>query len=401
MAGLSLFLVLVVGVVGWTVLRDGTYVAPRPESPAASVQPGAAAAVLQQLADAVRREDPAAAAALAPEGDAQAADLLRSVVTNAAAIDVDDFEVRYLDALGGLDAEGRWSATVEARWRFAGFDRTASVADVEVVLESGAGGTTIAGIGGDAGRSPVWLTGPVQVRRGGGALVVAATQVGRYDRLARDAVPVVRRVLPQWRSGLVVEVPPTGAALDAALGAEDGTYAAIAAVTSGVGDALRPGVPVHVLVNPDVFGALDARGARVVMDHEATHVATRAATEPGSVPPWLTEGFADYVALRDVDLPLSVTAAQITRQVRRDGPPRRLPGEAEFDTRTTHLGASYEAAWLACVLLADLSGEDTLVRFYTGLGAGGDVAARFRRAFGLSVPAFTREWRKALTDLAA
>ena len=70
-------------------------------------------------------------------------------------------------------------------------------------------------------------------------------------------------------------------------------------------------------------------------------------------------------------------------------------------TRTTHLGASYEAAWIACVLLADRSGERRLTRFYTGLGQGDDVAAEFRSAFGLSLAAFTREWRRALTDLAA
>jgi hypothetical protein len=87
--------------------------------------------------------------------------------------------------------------------------------------------------------------------------------------------------------------------------------------------------------------------------------------------------------------------------VRRDGPPGTLPGDERFDTRTTHLGAAYEAAWIACVLLAERSGEQSLTRFYTGLEPGDDVAAEFRRAFGLSVPAFTREWRQALSDLAA
>jgi len=328
--------------------------------------------------------------------------LVVEVPASAAALDAAlGAEPGQYDALGGVDAEGRWSATVETRWRFAGFDRSASVGDVEFVLEAGAEGTAIAGIGGPAGLSPVWLTGPVRVERGPDALVVAATDAARYGRLARSAVPVVRRVLPQWRSGLVVEVPGSAAALDAALGAEPGQYAAIAAVTSGVGDGLDPGVPVHVLVNPDVFGDLDGQGARVVMSHEATHVATGAATEPDVVPAWLTEGYADYVALRDVDLPLSVTAAQVEQRVRRAGPPVTLPGDARFDTRTTHLGAAYEAAWVACRLLADRAGEPALTRFYTGLRPGDDVEAEFRRTFGLSVPAFTREWRRALTDLAA
>ncbi len=401
MAGLSLFLVLAVAGVGWAVLRDGTYVAPTPPSPAAAIAPGEAAAVLQQLERAVRDGDPEAAAGLAPDGDAGAADLLRAVVANADAIGVDRFTLRYVDALGGVDADGHWPATVETTWRFAGFDPRPSAADVEFVLHAGTDGTTIEGIGGPSGVSPVWLTGPVEVERGPRALVVAATGTARYGRLARAAVPVVRRALPRWREGVVVEVPRSGEALDAALGAEPGQYAAIAAVTSGVGDELAPGVPIHVLVNPDVLGSLDGQGAQVVMSHEVVHVATGAATEPDVVPAWLTEGYADYVALRDVDLPLSVTAAQVEQQVRRQGPPASLPGDDLFDTRTTHLGASYEAAWLACVLLADRSGEKALTRFYTGLEPGDDVAAEFRSTFGLSLPAFTKAWRKALTDLAA
>lgn len=401
MAGLSFCLVLVVAGVGWAVLRDGTYVAPRPQAPSASIEPGEAAGALHRLEHAVADRDPEAAAALAPEGDEAAAALLRAVVDNAREIGVDRFTLRYVDALGGVDTEGRWSATVETGWRFAGFDRSASVGDVEFVLEASGDRTAIAGIGGTTELSPVWLTGPVRVERAPDTLVVAATDAARYGRLAGSAVPVVRRVLPRWRSGLVVEVPTSAAALDAALGAEPGRYAAIAAVTSSVGDDLDPGVPVHVLVNPEVFGDLDGQGSRVVMSHEATHVAMEAATEPDTVPAWLTEGYADYVALRDIDLPLSVTAAQVEQQVRRGGPPARLPGDARFDTRTTHLGAAYEAAWIACRMLADRAGEQALTRFYTGLRPGDDVGAEFRRSFGLSVAAFTREWRRALTDLAA
>ena len=87
---------------------------------------------------------------------------------------------------------------------------------------------------------------------------------------------------------------------------------------------------MHVFVNPDVFGRLRTAGAQVVMSHEAVHVATDAARS--TVPLWLLEGFADYVALRDVDLPISTTAGQIIRQVRRDGVPEALPGPVEFDT---------------------------------------------------------------------
>lgn len=399
MAGLSLCLGLLVAGLGWVLLRQDTYVAPAPSVPQAAIQPGQAAESLHRLERAVREGDAAAAGAVAADAGSQR--LLRAIVRNADAIGVEDFALRYVDPVGGIDAQGRWTATVETRWRFAGFDREQAVADVEVALVAQDDRTAIEAIGGPGGRSPIWLSGPVEVEHDDQTLVVAATGAGRYARLARRAVPVVRRVLPDWRDGLVVEVPGSAPALDAALGAEEGQYAAVAAVTSGVGDQLGDRSPVHVFVNPSVFGGLERQGAQVVMSHEAVHVATRAAAEPGTVPSWLTEGFADYVALRDVDLPLSVTAAQVIRSVRSDGPPRTLPGERDFDTRTAHLGASYEAAWLACRLLADRAGEAALTGFYTGLEEGDDVGREFRAAFGLSLPAFTRQWRASLSDLAA
>jgi hypothetical protein len=130
------------------------------------------------------------------------------------------------------------------------------------------------------------------------------------------------------------------------------------------------------------------------------HVATEAATNT-TMPLWLLEGFADYVALRNVDLPVSTTAGQIIDRVRADGPPAALPGSAEFETTTTHLGATYESAWLACRLLADRSGEAALVRLYQKVRGGTAIGTALQQEFGLSEEELTRLWRGLLTDLAA
>jgi len=127
-------------------------------------------------------------------------------------------------------------------------------------------------------------------------------------------------------------------------------------------------------------------------------VATDAARS--SVPLWLLEGFADYVALRDVDLPITTAAGQIIRQVRREGVPQALPGPAEFDTSTTHLGATYESAWLACVVLADTRGERALVSLYDDVASGRPLGGALRRWFGLTDDQFTRRWQRRLSDLA-
>ena len=86
--------------------------------------------------------------------------------------------------------------------------------------------------------------------------------------------------------------------------------------------------------------------------------------------------------------------------MRRDGPPRALPSAAEFGTRTTHLGATYEAAWLAARLLAQEGGEDALVRFYRAVDDGTALPQALRAELGLSVAGFTQRWRDLLSDLA-
>jgi hypothetical protein len=206
---------------------------------------------------------------------------------------------------------------------------------------------------------------------------------------------VVQRVLPDWSSPVVVEVPSSAADLDTTLGAEPGTYAGIAAVTAPVGRASDADGPVHVFVNPEVSEGLRRAGAEVVMSHELTHVATDAVRRP--VEPWLLEGFADFVALRDTRLPDRVTLGRAIDAARRDGIPDALPGAADFDTRGRDLQARYEEAWLACRVIADRLGEQRLVQVHHAVGAGRPLAAALRRA-GLPQPVLVRAWQERLRD---
>lgn len=405
-----LFLLLVAGAVAWAALTPDRYVAgsAEPGTGLPVVADGAAAArAVEQVERAVQRRDPGPLAGLGADRAAQ--ERLDAVVANARAIDVVDFDLRYVEETSPVDADGRWRAEVEVAWRFAGYDRDVASTETSVDLVTDEDGTRVValapvdGSGPGAGRSPVWLTGPVEVASSPTTLVVqAASSTGpdaeAYDARADRAVAVVERVLTGWDGRLVVEVPAGEAGLDAALGVEPGTYGAIAAVTAAV-DGAPTGSPVHVFLNPDVFGQLQAQGAQVVMSHEAVHVATRAPSS-GALPLWLLEGFADYVALRDVDLPLSTTAAQVVEQVREDGLPRTLPGQAEFATGATHLGATYEAAWVACLVLADRGGEEALVDLYDAVDGGGSVSRALRADFGWDEADLTEAWRDRLDALA-
>lgn len=404
MAGLSSFLALVVGLTLWLVLRDEPYVAPRPTPPSRQVQPVAAASLLQDLTRAVRDGDEGAAVGLAAAGDADAAEQLRTLVTNADEIDLRGVSLRYLGESGGIDPDGEWPATASLTWRFGPGDPGLATTEVRVDFRAESEGpVTIASLGGTStaptSATPIWFADPIEVRRTPKTTVVVATRaIEKYSLLARRAVPVVRRVLPNWSGRLVVEVPASAVALDVALGAEPGTFGNVAGVTSTVDGAGSSSAPVHVFLNPDRIGELRPAGAQVVLSHEAAHVALDATSS--ELPVWLSEGFADYIALRDVPLPLTTTAAQIIRQVRREGAPRTLPDDGDFDEGSEYFGAAYEAAWLACRLLAQRAGEDALLRFYRRADGSDDFDGLFRRSFGLTEHDFTRQWRTALRDLA-
>ncbi len=403
MVGLSLFLVLVVGVVGvvvWLTQHDSTYHAPLHGRPAPHIDQSGATSLLDDLQAAVRRDDVTSGAALG--ATPQARTDLGGVVRNGRVLRVADFSLRYVDASGAVAPDGTWAADVATTWRFAGFDDRTERLEVQVRFARAGDRLRIAGIGGGDHRTPLWLSGPVQVRRSARSMVVvdgSAEQAGRFAALARRAVPQVQRVLPGWAGDLVVEVPASQGDLDAALGAHPGDYDGIAAVTTTVDGSRSRRSPSHVFINPQVFDPLRPRGAQVVITHEATHVATDAATS--AAPIWLVEGFADFVALSSQRLPLTTTAARIIALVHRSGAPEHLPGPQEFQAGAKHLEARYESAWLACRMLDGDGGSDALVGFYRAMDRGGQLGPELQRWFGLTPAAFTRQWRTLLSHLPA
>ena len=288
----------------------------------------------------------------------------------------------------------------DLQWRFNTYDASPARAEVTVVFVQDDDRLRIHGFGGGARRLPVWLTGPVDVARSPDALVLAAGPTGtaaKYAEQVRVGVPSVRAVVGGDQR-FVIEVPAAAAGVDEALGAKAGEFASIAAVTTFAGAETGADAPVHVFLNRDVFDALDPAGQQVVMTHELTHAATDAVH--ADAPLWLLEGYADHVALRDTELPVSVTAGQIIRRVRREGAPEALPGPEQFDTQAHHLGAWYEAAWRAAEVLAAERGEATLLDLYRRTAAGEPVDAVLRSLYGFGEEELTRRWRQDLERIA-
>lgn len=362
--------------------------------------PRDAAEVLASLVSGVESRDSGALAGLAPGGDAGVGDRLAGIADTASALDLRAVTARYVDQVGTVASDGTWSGTVELTWQVARLDRAPARAEVVVTFTPDDEGLAIAGFGaGGAARVPLWLRGRLAVAEAPGVLVMVDGTEAEAEAVVRRVglgTDVVRRVLPGRVGPVVVEVPASAGDLDETLGVPPGTYAGIAAVTAPVGSATDEDGPVHLFVNPDVTSGLRRAGAQVVMSHELVHVATDAVRRP--VEPWLLEGFADYVALRDTRLPDRVTLGRAIEAARRDGVPRSLPTAGDFDTRARDLQARYEEAWLACRVLARRVGERRLLAAYDAAARGVPLDRALRRA-GLPTAELTALWRAELRNL--
>lgn len=396
-----LALMLTMGVLS-ACSREVDLAPPEARKDTTSERAAGAQSTLDALAGALRDRSRGAATALAAPGARQA---LAQVETNAAALRVGDLSLRYVEDGGTLAAAQRadlgaeaWAGTVRVGYRFGDFDTAPARVDARVVFVPGADRVRIASFGGGGTRTPLWLEQRLSVVRTPSTLVaVAGGSAGRYPELATRAVRQVRRVLPAWRGPLLVEVPSTQEQLDGVLSAAPGEYDNIAAVTTTADGSLSPGSPVRVFVNPAVFATLEDRGAQVVLSHEATHVATGATFV--SMPTWLLEGFADFVALDGTGVPVRVAAAQILARIRTDGVPEGLPSTEDLDPSASGLGATYEEAWLACRFLAQKHGRARLVAFYEAVSGGTPVASAFTRVLGTSQRAFVTGWQADLRRL--
>lgn len=299
--------------------------------------------------------------------------------------------------------ESTWVGDVEARWSLAGFDERQVDVEVDVTFEQVRHGaaTIITSIAPEeSARTPEWLLGDTTVRQVRDALVISTRPALTDHVLAqtRRAIRDVRQVLPDFSDSVVVVVPEDAAQLEQVLGGRRKSYAEIAAVTTTIDGTIDDSAPVRVALNPAVYRDLEPLGGQVVLSHEITHAVTDAAIS--HAPLWLVEGFADYVALLGKPVPVDVAAAQILQQVRRSGPPTALPSSADFYSSAGGLGASYQAAWLACRLIASRYGEDSLIELYQRALEDDDIDAVMSDTLGTDVERFTRQWQTYLDQLA-
>lgn len=259
---------------------------------------------------------------------------------------------------------------VQLAYRLAG-DTRDTVRDQHLLLRRAATGWLVAGAQ-PSSPQDLWDLGPIAVARGARSLVIgSAAQRVALPRFASDVDAAAARVDRVWGSGwprtVVVEIPGTPTAMASVLGSTADTgLDQVAAVTIGDVDisAGAGGTGAdRIVVNATAFAGFGPMGRRVVLTHEVTHVATRAASRIAP-PLWLQEGFADYLAYRGTGLPRRVIAGDVLALVRAGRTPTHLPTEADFDPARARIAPAYASAWLALDLIARHGGTPRVVAFY-------------------------------------
>ena len=372
-----------------------------------------ARATVDGLANAALAHDQTAFTALTSARDPSFPDRARLLSTNLVALPLvrlrlrlDPTEYPVSTARRAVLGAAAWVQSARVEWRLAGDSGPAEQTVWLTFVDDGAvrlAGTIDVPPDQPPEPQPSWWLGPVQARTIGRATaVVGAGQSADHWAQAGDrAAHRVRRLLPApagaaWNGRVVVEIPATSRDFEAVLGATSGSHSGIAAVAQPEGpDGMAA---IRVVVNPRASALLSTGELDRVLDHEITHVATRAAASPA--PTWAEEGLAEWVSLRDRRGARSWGTDKLLTRVRAYGAPHALPDDAAFAADADDLDAVYAEAWLACRLIADRYSPARLSRFSVELDRGRSVDQASRRVLGPSAAELTAAWRRYLTRLA-
>lgn len=302
----------------------------------------------------------------------------------------------------GVDA---WVQEVTISWAYRGENR---IAEENVWLtfatepQSNAGGV-VAKLVGDTddptgvSPTPLWLQQPVRPYRSGSVLVLTdSSRAERWVDEVRQAQQAgARRVGNAGRDQggvLVVEVPQSRALFERTLGVPSGSYATVAAAAWPMGpNTMR--APIHVVINPEAAGRLTELGRKVLLAHEAVHVAVRS---PGSpAPTWLVEGYADQIAYDIWPAGRAPALRSVARSIREHGVPTSWPSEEDFAPGAESLDLAYDLAWSAAQSIAMDRGSTALNRFYAAVDAGKSIDEA-ARTIGTTESALQKRWRADL-----
>jgi hypothetical protein len=308
-----------------------------------------------------------------------------------------------------------WAPTgFKLRYRIAGFDRRPTALSQYPTFVKRGGRWYLSSLTDfDTAKSrsatDLWDYAPVHVIHRGRVLVLGPS--GELPTMAviaaqlRAAIPKVTAVWGRhWARRVVVRVPSTQHEMARIVGSQEKLGQIAALTTAEVSEVHGRPAPVgdRITINPANWPKFGSLGATIVLAHELTHVATRAATGV-QTPKWLSEGFADYVGFRDTGVPTSLAAAELGARLRAGHASKRLPSNHDFRGGNKLLPQAYESAWLACRYLAEHYSQHKLVRFYRTVGRStgsrsAAIADALHEVFGITPHRFSVTWRGFVAD---
>ena len=310
--------------------------------------------------------------------------------------------------LASLMPKGSFVARVNLRYTFVGNDSHVESQQFLTLVQR-EGSWLFAGdrdnvLGATSGAfgQDIWELGPVTVVHGRSSLVLGAAKASVLREYAQQADRAVRDVNAVWKGKWsrrpVVIVPRTQADMAAVIGTSEQIAGQITAVAIGYFEAdLTHGD--RVVINPAAWREIGAEGRQIVMTHEVTHLATRAAT--GTVPTWMAEGFADYVAYQAVDFSQAEIVENLLDLVRDGEGPRELPEDRDFDPAYGVVETAYEEGLLVVQMIAERYGEQELVELYQAMADEDDpVGEDIRAILGISSDKLVGDWRDYMQTVA-
>jgi len=306
-----------------------------------------------------------------------------------------------------FDPDPVYVPLVEARYRFRDGETTPVLNALRYVFVRTPDGWRIGGEErsrpGDHHHQELWDSGTVEVLRGGRTLVAFHAASRSLARRLLDAAEggyddVDAAWGGDWDHQVAIMVPSSEAEAEKIAGVKDISAAAAVAATS-----IEPGpvdkiLAARIVVNPAI-GRYDELNLRVVVTHEMTHVATRSVGT--AVPMFLVEGFADFAALRSVDLPLRSTRPTLARAVSSGEFDGKLPTESVFDLKAADdrsRALAYDEGSTFCLWVERTWGLDAVRALYHSF-AGVDGPAtqdlvnhKVREVLGISFSTAQSRW---------
>ncbi len=395
-----------------------------PEAPATTAEAPRAAAVtelLRRRAEALlRRDEITFLSTLDPNADSTFATAQRNLFVNLAGVPLSSwrYQIEPTEVLGtqGLtayapDAAELYAPKVELGYALGGGDAVPTSRPMGYLFARYGDSwyltsdTALEAQGRRTWRGP-WDFGPCQVLTTNAGIVLGhRANAALAQRVAKELDAAVRAVSEvwgrEWPQRVVVVLPETTRELQAMVGSEFAVDSIAAVALADRVDHEQVQVEgARIVFNPKTATRLSASALRVVLRHEITHVAARAATVDGA-PMWLLEGFADYVGYRGSGIAPTEAAPDLTRRVRAEDGNLELPADADFRAGGTKLDVAYQSSWSLSLFIADRFGEDALVELYRTLARAGQTDAAgqdrmVRDVLGVDRAKLVLGWREFL-----